>query len=168
MDTPQVTPVVKSKRELLLFALSGLGTILAGLGTLPVDSADLPLPPEWRPYIISIGFFAVTLERWLKVVQGIVNRWLSVMPAFLLFAGMLSLNSCAVINSGITGEKLTTAPVQRVTDSKDDAKPFQVIKSDIDRAEANPEIMWGLYNAGLVQTYINTAKKSPSAYSSNK
>lgn len=96
MDTPQVTTVVKSKRELFTFSLAALGTLAAALGTLPVASADLPLPPEWRPYIISIGFFAVSLERVIKVIQGLWNRHTATLMTLFMFAGILSLSSCGI------------------------------------------------------------------------
>jgi len=60
------------KQRILLF-ITGLGTLLAGLGTLPVDSADLPMPQEWRPYILSIGLFAVTISKWLPILGDILD-----------------------------------------------------------------------------------------------
>lgn len=61
-----------NKRQWLQF-ITGLGAILAGLGTLPIDSAQLPLPPEWRPYLISIGFFAITARQWLGIIADLLD-----------------------------------------------------------------------------------------------
>lgn len=53
--------------------ITGLGGLLATLGTLPVDSAQLPFPAEWRPYIISIGFAAITIRNWLGIIADIMD-----------------------------------------------------------------------------------------------
>jgi hypothetical protein len=42
--------------------LTALSLIGAGLGTLPIPSADLPMPASWRPYIMSAGFFGLLLR----------------------------------------------------------------------------------------------------------
>ena len=49
----------KTRIAVVIFtALAGIG---AGLGTLPIPSSELPMPPELRPYIQSIGFFGTVL-----------------------------------------------------------------------------------------------------------
>lgn len=50
------------KTNLFITALTALSLIGAGLGTLPIPSADLPMPPAWRPYIMSAGFFGLLLR----------------------------------------------------------------------------------------------------------
>lgn len=67
-------PVKTSKRQMFMMIVSGLCGLGAIMGTLPVDSKDIPLPPEWRPYIISIGFFGLTMERWGKFVIAYFNN----------------------------------------------------------------------------------------------
>ena len=48
--------------HLAVNALTALSLIGAGLGTLPIPSADLPMPPAWRPYIMSAGFFGLLIR----------------------------------------------------------------------------------------------------------
>ena len=60
------------KRQFLQIA-TGLGTLLAGLGTLPADSAALPFPPEWRPSVLSVGFFAITARQWLQFIADLID-----------------------------------------------------------------------------------------------
>jgi hypothetical protein len=60
------------KKQFLQLA-TGLGGLLAALGTLPVDSAALPFPPHWRPYIISVGFFALTARQWLQFAADLLD-----------------------------------------------------------------------------------------------
>jgi len=43
-------------------ASAALALLAGGLGTLPIDSAHLPMPPEWRPYLQSTAFFAVAIR----------------------------------------------------------------------------------------------------------
>jgi hypothetical protein len=57
-----------------LQVITGIGGILAGLGTLPVASESLPMPPEWRPYLLSVGFFAMASRQWLGVVTDIFDN----------------------------------------------------------------------------------------------
>lgn len=66
-----MTPEQKKR---FLQIVTGLGGLLAALGTLPVDSADLPMPPEWRPYLISVGFFAVTFRNWLQFAADLFDN----------------------------------------------------------------------------------------------
>jgi hypothetical protein len=61
------------KRQILQI-VTGIGGLLAALGTLPVDSAALPLPPEWRPYLISVGFFALTARQWLQFAADLIDN----------------------------------------------------------------------------------------------
>ena len=53
------------KTNLTVNLLTALATIGAGLGTLPIPSADLPLFnvwPEAREWIMSAGFFGIVLR----------------------------------------------------------------------------------------------------------
>lgn len=50
------------KTNNVINALTAVSLIGAGLGTLPIPSAELPMPPEWRPYIMSAGFFGLLLR----------------------------------------------------------------------------------------------------------
>lgn len=50
------------KTNVTINILTALSLIGAGLGTLPIPSADLPMPPAWRPYIMSAGFFGLLLR----------------------------------------------------------------------------------------------------------
>ena len=63
----------KTIRTKSLQVITGLGTVAAGLGALPIDSASLPMPPEWRPYIISVGFFAMTVKQWIPLLGDFVD-----------------------------------------------------------------------------------------------
>lgn len=42
--------------KLLTIITSALATLLAGLATLSVPSDQLPMPAEWRPYLVPIAF----------------------------------------------------------------------------------------------------------------
>ena len=49
----------------ILNAITATCAAMAMLGTLPVDSADLPMPENWRPYILSVGFAGTFISRFL-------------------------------------------------------------------------------------------------------
>lgn len=73
------------RKKQILQIITGLGGLLAALGTLPVDSAQLPFPAEWRPYIISVGFFALAARQWLQFAadlldDGKVNKSVNIEP----------------------------------------------------------------------------------------
>jgi hypothetical protein len=55
--TPKATITTKIIRILTIISGS-LAALLAGLATLPIPSEDMGLPPNWRPYLVSIAFFA--------------------------------------------------------------------------------------------------------------
>ena len=61
------------RKKQILQIITGLGGLLAALGTLPVDSASLPFPAEWRPYIISVGFFALAARQWLQFAADLLD-----------------------------------------------------------------------------------------------
>jgi len=61
------------RKKQILQIITGLGGLLAALGTLPVDSASLPFPAEWRPYIISVGFFALAARQWLQFIADLLD-----------------------------------------------------------------------------------------------
>lgn len=48
--------------RLLTVASSSLTALAAGLAMLPVASSELPLPPEWRPYLAGVGFIAIAIR----------------------------------------------------------------------------------------------------------
>lgn len=48
--------------KLLTTVSTALALFAAGLGTLPIDSVDLPLPPEWRPYLMGVAFIAASIR----------------------------------------------------------------------------------------------------------
>jgi hypothetical protein len=62
------------RKKQILQLITGMGGLLAGLGTLPVDSASLPFPSEWRPYVISVGFFALTARHWLQFIADLIDN----------------------------------------------------------------------------------------------
>jgi len=77
--------------------------------------------------------------------------------------------SCTGVVAGLTGETIPTVPVQRSAVTGGAAAiPFQVAAVDVDRAEANPNAVWGLYNAGVVASTVAEGKKSSVATSSGK
>jgi len=67
-------PMTPERKKQILQIITGFGGLLAALGTLPVDSANLPLPPEWRPYLISVGFFALTARSWLQFAADLIDN----------------------------------------------------------------------------------------------
>jgi hypothetical protein len=44
--------------KILTLVSSSIAASLAGLATLPIPSEEMVLPPQWRPYLVSIAFFA--------------------------------------------------------------------------------------------------------------
>lgn len=48
--------------KFLTIASTSIAAGLAGLATLPIPSADLPMPPSWRPYLMSVAFFAAAVR----------------------------------------------------------------------------------------------------------
>jgi len=65
--------MTSERKKQILQIITGLGGLLAALGTLPVDSASLPFPAEWRPYIISVGFFALAARQWLQFAADLLD-----------------------------------------------------------------------------------------------
>lgn len=61
-------------KKQVLQAVTGTGALLAALGTLPVASEQLPLPPHWRPYIVSVGFFALMSRQWLGILTDLFDN----------------------------------------------------------------------------------------------
>lgn len=43
-------------------ASTSLAALAGGLGTLPIDSAHLPMPPEWRPYLQGTALLAIAIR----------------------------------------------------------------------------------------------------------
>lgn len=43
-------------------ASAALALLAGGLGTLPIDSAHLPMPPEWRPYVQGTALLALSIR----------------------------------------------------------------------------------------------------------
>jgi hypothetical protein len=41
---------------------TALAALAGGLGTLPIDSANLPLPPDWRPYLQGVALIAIAIR----------------------------------------------------------------------------------------------------------
>lgn len=41
---------------------AALAALAGGLGTLPIDSANLPMPPEWRPYLQGTALLALSIR----------------------------------------------------------------------------------------------------------
>jgi len=77
--------MTSERKKQILQIITGLGGLLAALGTLPVDSASLPFPAEWRPYIISVGFFALAARQWLQFAadlfdDGKLNKSVNIDP----------------------------------------------------------------------------------------
>ena len=73
------------RKKQILQIITGFGGLLAALGTLPVDSASLPFPAEWRPYIISVGFFALAARQWIQFIadlfdDGKINQSVNIDP----------------------------------------------------------------------------------------
>ena len=46
----------------LTITSSSLAALLGGLATLPIPSSDLPIPPSWRPYLVSTAFLAAAVR----------------------------------------------------------------------------------------------------------
>lgn len=63
----------QTKKKVLQF-VTGTGAFLAAMGTLPVASEHLPFPPEWRPYIISVGFFAMAARQWIQLLADLFDN----------------------------------------------------------------------------------------------
>jgi len=53
--------LIKSVR-ILTIASAALAALAGGLGTLPIDSASLPMPPEWRPYLMGVAFLSLSIR----------------------------------------------------------------------------------------------------------
>ncbi len=55
MNTPKAI-------KILTIVSSSLALVMGGLAQLPIDSASLPMPPEWRPYLTGIAFLAAAVR----------------------------------------------------------------------------------------------------------
>lgn len=62
------------RKKQTLQLVTGIGAVLAALGSLPIDSASLPFPAEWRPYIVSVGFFAMAARQWLQFIADLIDN----------------------------------------------------------------------------------------------
>lgn len=95
--------------RILTIASSALVVFAGGLAMLPIDSANLPMPPEWRPYLAGSAFIAAavrivvlpTLDAVIKGLNDASHLWILCL-ALLTF----SLASC----TSIPGELLGGAP----------------------------------------------------------
>lgn len=66
---------MKTENKINITRLLDAGcALMAALGTLPVASADLPLPPSWRPYIIAVGFGGAFLAKLAAVAISAYNK----------------------------------------------------------------------------------------------
>jgi len=59
MNKLTTTRIVK----FLTSASAALVVFAGGLAMLPIDSADLPMPAEWRPYLAGAAFIAAAISR---------------------------------------------------------------------------------------------------------
>lgn len=66
----------------------------------------------------------------------------------------LGFTSCATVNSLITKSPIPTTPVQR-----EGGKPFNVATADVLQAEANPDKVWGLYDAKGLADVVRSSSK---------
>lgn len=89
-------------RSKTLQFITGLGAFVAALGTLPVDSADLPMPENWRPYIISVGFIAMTVGQWLPLLGDLIDDGIK-NDSFKLLIGLLCLSTISCSEFPVTG-----------------------------------------------------------------
>jgi hypothetical protein len=55
MNTPKVV-------KILTIASSSLALLMGGLAQLPIDSASLPMPAEWRPYLTGTALLAAAVR----------------------------------------------------------------------------------------------------------
>lgn len=124
------------KLKAILAIIASAAATLAGLD---VNNYVSVLPPEVAKWLIIIPSAAAFV---VHICEEAKTRFF---PPLLALAaiGICLMPSCAAINSAITGEPIATTPVQREA-----GKPFQVATSDILRAESQPDVAWGLYDAG--------------------
>lgn len=57
-----MTPKTPKVLKVLTIISSSLAAMMAGLATLPVSSDLLPMPAEWRPYLVSVAFIAAAVR----------------------------------------------------------------------------------------------------------
>jgi len=62
--------------RILTIISSSLAALLGGLATLPIPSADLPIPASWRPYLVSTAFIAASLR---IVVMPVIDNIIKVL-----------------------------------------------------------------------------------------
>jgi hypothetical protein len=48
--------------RILTIISAALVTFTGGLALLPIDSADLPMPPAWRPYLAGTALLVASLR----------------------------------------------------------------------------------------------------------
>ena len=53
--------VIKTVRVLTIGSVA-LTSLAGGLALLPIDSAHLPMPPEWRPYLAGTAVIALSIR----------------------------------------------------------------------------------------------------------
>ena len=64
----------ESKTVQFFRVLQFIGLLMGGLATLPIASASLPMPPEWRPYLLGFALLCAGLK---ILVQIILDAWKS-------------------------------------------------------------------------------------------
>jgi len=57
MKTPYITTV-----RIVTNVSTSLAALAGGLGTLPIASEHLPMPPHWRPYVQGVALLALSIR----------------------------------------------------------------------------------------------------------
>lgn len=60
---PETKNTLAQAAKWLTIASSGLTALAAGLAVLPIDSVNLPTPPNWRPYLAGAGIISLAIAR---------------------------------------------------------------------------------------------------------
>lgn len=160
-----VAPIAPLWQSQLIRVLQLLGVLLTFLGT--ADALNLlqifaPETAKWlaisggalassaKPLLLLVGdwFDNGAIDGSFKLVSVKPDPNQTQFPFGVLLACLLpfALVSCVGLTSGLTGQPISSVPVQRV----DGGEPFNVAGSDVFRAETTPGRIWGLYDAGTV------------------
>lgn len=61
--------------RIITIGSAALAALAGGLGTLPIDSANLPMPPEWRPYLQGTALIALAIRTVIvPTLDAITNK----------------------------------------------------------------------------------------------
>ena len=101
--------------KILTIASSSLAALMGGLATLPVPSDNLPIPPQWRPYLVSVAFIAGAIRIVIIPFLDSIIKGLKENPLPLLLLGFILLLPSCNLTVNPDGSKNATLDAKAIS-----------------------------------------------------